>query len=154
MFHSVFVTMAVKRTNSPFFCRALCSLAQVSFSIVTACHALPGCWRAGFSVPRAAPWACFQEGTAPQWMALSGWCRAPRCHQCQSGVSSAFSSASSADVPSWFIPMASQMNRTLRSQKQIWQVNWELCWENCRELNVGWLQPSRGSCCPFHTCSW
>lgn len=41
---------------------------------------------------------------------------------------------------------------TPRSQKQIRQVNWELSQESCGELDVGWLQPSLGSCCHFHTC--
>lgn len=77
---------------------------------------------------------------------------------CCPGVSGAFRRTdSSADVPScsslWLPRWRGAVWGTPRSQKPIWQVNWELSQESYGELDVGWLQLSLGSCCQFHTSS-
>lgn len=149
MFHSVFVTVAVWKTDPPFSCRALCSLAQVSCSVVVPVMLCQAAKAAGFSLP-----GWLHELAARRAQLHSGW-------HSHVGASGAVLGSWLQDVPSWAIPMTSQMEKTCLVRFYVTKLlgqkskcdKWELSRENCGELNVRWLQPSLGSW-QFHTCSW
>lgn len=64
----------------------------------------------------------------------------PLCHQCHPGVLSAFRRTdSSADMPSYSSLWLPRWRRAVWWKKQIWQVNWELSQESCREC---WVTPA------------